>query len=154
MINLILFTKEKIFKASKGVGVIKKFSITLPKKDLLILYMSFFRPLLDYGDIIYGQPNNQNFCNKLEFVQYDATLVITDSIRGTSKIKLCKELGLESLKSRKWFRRLCYFYKIKTFGLPSYLSKVFILKTPGFHSQRMLSHITAELKPSNTLLFL
>ena len=33
-----------------------------------------------------------------------------------------KELGLESLKSRRCFRRLCCFYKIKIFGLPSYLS--------------------------------
>ena len=38
-------------------------------------------------------------------------------IQGTSKVKLYKELGLESLKSRRWFRHLCCFYKIKTFGL-------------------------------------
>ena len=42
-----------------------------------------------------------------------------------------RELGLESLKSRRWFRHLCCFYKIKTFGLPSYLSN-FI--SSGFHS--------------------
>ena len=86
---------------------------------------------MDYGDIIYDQPNNESFCNKLETVQYNAALAITGSIQGTSKVKLYKELGLESLKSRRWFRRLCCFYKIKTFGLPSYLSN-FI--SSGFHS--------------------
>ena len=54
MRNLILFIKEKIFKASKGVGVIKKVNNTLSRKALLTLYKSFVRPLLDYGDIIYG----------------------------------------------------------------------------------------------------
>ena len=42
-------------------------------------------------------------------------------IRGTSQTKLYFELGLESLKARRWFRRLCYFYKFKSYGLPPYL---------------------------------
>ena len=58
-------------------------------------------------------------------------MAITGSIQGTSKVELYKELGLESLKSRRWFRCLCYFYKIKTFGLPSYLSN---LISSGVHS--------------------
>ena len=41
-------------------------------------------------------------------------------IRGTSQIKLYAELGLESLKTRQWFR-LCYFYTFKSYGLPPYL---------------------------------
>ena len=34
--------------------------------------------------------------------------------------KLYIELGLESIKARRWFRRLCYFYKFKSYGLPPY----------------------------------
>ena len=43
------------------------------------------------------------------------------------------ELGLESLKSRRWFRNLCCFYKIGLYkiGLPSYLSN---LISSGVHS--------------------
>ena len=76
---------------------------------------------LDYGDIIYDQPNNKSFCNKIERVQYNAALAITGNIRGTSQTKLYHELGLESLKFRRWMRRLCMFYKIKTCKLPEYL---------------------------------
>ena len=36
---------------------------------------------------------------------------ITGVIRGTSQTKLYSELGLESLKFRRWFRRLCTFFK-------------------------------------------
>ena len=63
-------------------------------------------PHLDYGDIIYDQPNNQAFSNKLEAVQYNAALAITGAIRGTSKTKVYQELGFESLKSRRLLRRL------------------------------------------------
>ena len=129
-LNFIHHIKEKISKANKGIGVIKKLNNTLPRKALLTLYKSFVRPHLDYGDIIYDQPNNESFCNKLETFQYNATLAITGSIQGTSKVKLYKELGLQSLKSRRWFRRLCCVYKIKTFGFPSYLSN---LIWSGFH---------------------
>ena len=31
------------------------------------------------------------------------------------------ELGFESLKFRRWFRKLCTFFKLKTSGLPEYL---------------------------------
>ena len=100
-LNFIHHIKGKTSKANKGIGVTKKFNNTLPRKALLTLYKSFVRPHLDCGDIIYDQPNNESFCNKLETVQYNAALAITGSIQGTSKVKLYKELGLELLKSRR-----------------------------------------------------
>ena len=57
----------------------------LPRKALLTLYKSFVRPHLDYGDIIYDQPNNESFCNKLETVQYNAALAIAGSIQEHQK---------------------------------------------------------------------
>ena len=38
---------------------------------------------------------------------YNAALAITGAIRGTSQTKLYNELGLESLKFRRWFRPFC-----------------------------------------------
>ena len=35
--------------------------------------------------------------------------------------RLYQELGLESLKQRRWFRRLCYFFKITKNQSPKYL---------------------------------
>ena len=43
------------------------------------------------------------------------------SNKGTSSEKLYLELGLESLKSRRWFRKLYHFYKILIEKSPSYL---------------------------------
>ena len=39
------------------------------------------------GTLYYDQPNNESFFNKLETVQYNATLAITESTQGTSKVK-------------------------------------------------------------------
>ena len=39
-------------------------------------------------------------------------LAITGAIRGPSKEKLYQESDFESLKDRRWLRRLCYLYKI------------------------------------------
>ena len=51
-------------------------------------------------------------------------LAIVGTIRGTSTEKIYQELGLEFLKSRRWFRKLCHFYKIFNEKSPSYLSKL------------------------------
>ena len=93
----------------------------MPRSLLLTIYKSFIGPHLDYDDVIYDQPNDANLCDKIETIQYNTALDITDAIRGTSKERLYGELGLEFLSSRRWFRRLCLFQKTFTTKLPSYL---------------------------------
>ena len=110
------------------VGVIRKLSKLLPLNSVITIYKSFVRPHLDYGDVLYDQPNNDSLCQKIESVQYNAALAITGAIKGTSQIKLYNELGLESLKFRHWFRKLCLFFKIIKHGLPEYLFNL-ILKS-------------------------
>ena len=45
-------------------------------------------------------------------MQYKAALVITGAIQGTSRDKIYQELGLKSLKSRRWYKRLSLMFKI------------------------------------------
>ena len=47
----------------------------------------------------------------MESLQYSATLAITGAIRGSSTKKICEELGLESLKSRRWYRKMSFCIK-------------------------------------------
>ena len=108
---------EKIEKAVRGISVIKKLNVTLLRSSLLQIYRFFIRPHLDYGDVIYDQP----IYNRLLVVQYNAALAITGAIKGTSREKLYQELGLESLKDRRWLRRLCYLHKVLSTKLPTYL---------------------------------
>ena len=79
---------EIIFKkVSKTIGLLSKFQNLFPRK-LLIVYKSFIKPHMDYGDIIYDQASNASFHRKLESIQYNAALAIPGAIRGTSKEKL------------------------------------------------------------------
>ena len=54
------------------------------------IYSLYKSRLLDLvcGDILYDQPENENFKNKLEKVQYRACLAITGGIQGKSRQKL------------------------------------------------------------------
>ena len=133
-LNFSHHIKEKRSKACKGIGVIRKLHCVLPRLSLLTIYKSFIRPHLDFDDIIYGQPNNQAFSNKIEAVQYNAALAITRAIRGTSRTKGYQELRIESLKSHRWFRRLCFSIKSKILA-----SQVTFLNLSSF----ILFHITS-----------
>ena len=75
---------------------------------------------IDYGDIIYDQPNNDSFCDMIEGAQYNAALAITGTIKGTSHLKIYKEHDFESLKFRRSFRRPCFFYELQTTQLPKF----------------------------------
>ena len=75
-------------------------------------YKTFVTSHRDYADIIYDKLFNEPFKEKLEKVQYSAALIITGAIKGTSREHLCKELGLESLNYRRWYRKVVFFYKI------------------------------------------
>ena len=87
----------------------------------MTIYKSFARSRLYYGDIIYDQTFNESFHQRIESIQYNVAVAITGAIRGTSSKKLYQELGLESLRSRRWLRKLCLFYKIYKNKSPSYL---------------------------------
>ena len=93
----------------------------MPRKSLVPIYRAFLRPLIDYRDIIYDQPQNESFCEKLESVNYKAALAIGSAIQGISRDKMYQGLGLGSLKSRRWYKRLSCMFKIMKENTPSYL---------------------------------
>ena len=103
------------------IGMIRKLQPIKPRAALLTICKSFLRPHLDYGDVIYDLRFKKSFQNKLESVQYNAALAITGAIGGSSREKLYQELGLESLKSWQWYRKLCLFFNLKKNKQPSYL---------------------------------
>ena len=117
-LSLLDHINETIKKATKGVNAIRKMNLLLPCTSLLAIYKSFVRPHLEYGDVIYNEPNNSVLSDKIESVEYNAALAMTGTIRRTSKEKSYLQLGLESLKDRRWLRQMPYLYKIISTKLP------------------------------------
>ena len=99
-------------KVNKTMGLLRKLQSFLQRQSLVTVYKAFIRPDFDYGDIIYDQTYNESFHQKIVSIQYNAALAITGAIRGTSREKLYQNFILKSLRKRRWYRRLCYFFKI------------------------------------------
>ena len=112
--------KSIFSKVNKIRGLLHKLRNTLPRLPLLIICKSFIIPHLDYGDIVFDQAYNVSFHQELESIQYNSALAIT----GTSTEKLYNELGLETLKKRRWYRKLCCFYKVYKSHSPKYLFNI------------------------------
>ena len=108
-------------KVNRGVTILRKLQSMLPREVLLTIYKSLIRPHFDYGDVIYDQSYN-TFHAKLQSYQYKAALAMTGAIKGSSTEKLYQELGIEDLRSRRWFRKLCFSTKhLRTNHLCIYL---------------------------------
>ena len=67
-LNFNIHANNRIYKNWKMIGIIKRLSVIVPKKVLVTIYKSFIRSHLDYRDLLYDKPENQNFQNKLEKV--------------------------------------------------------------------------------------
>ena len=133
-------------KVSRGIAVLKKLRYNLPRKSLITIYKALLRPLLDYRDIIYNQPYNESVCEKLKSVQHKVALAITGATQGISHEKIYQELGLESLRARRWYKRLSCMFKIVKEEAPNYLinlipkiqqtTKTRINRMPTFHHRK------------------
>ena len=96
-LDLKFHVDQKTKKSNRLIGLIRRLSANVTMKSFLTIYKSFIRPHFDYGDISYDKPENENFPNKLEKVQYRARFFITGAIQKTSRQNLSRELGLHSL---------------------------------------------------------
>ena len=142
---------NKTNKCNQILGIMKRLSSILSRKNLLTISKSFVSPNLAYADIIYDKPFNESFKRRIEMVEYKAALVITGAIKGTSHDRLYQELGLESLADRRWFCRLFFFHKITQGLLPSYLHTYHNALSEGAHLtcltiQNKIKPITARTK--------
>ena len=93
------FTKhvyEKIKKANKHIGIIRKLSAYLPFQTLNQMYKTFVRSQLDYCDVIYHQAAKitregqvlTTLMNEIERVQYRGALAVTGAWKGSNRSKL------------------------------------------------------------------
>ena len=122
---------EKMTKAKKIIGIIKYLSKYLPIKTLNQMYKALVRLHLDYCGIIYHEPAVINqaplglslttLMEKVERIQHQAALAVTDTWQGSSRSKLYDELGWETLSDRRKCHRILLIHKIINDETPSYL---------------------------------
>ena len=100
-LNFDMDLKRKFSIINNGIALLRKLRHSIPRKPLLSIYKTFLRPHLDYCGVIFDKPHNEKFTDTVESFQCNVALAIAGAIKGTSKEKLYKELGLEYLKDRR-----------------------------------------------------
>ena len=69
-------------------------------------------------------------------MQCKAALTITSAIQDTSPDKIYQELGLESLKSRRWYKRLSCMFKVMKEKVPNYIINLVPKCEPTIRTRR------------------
>ncbi len=100
-------------KAWKSIGTLRSLKFILTRSSLEKLYITYIRPLLEYGDIIWDNCSNE-LKNDIEAVQHEAARIVTGATKLCSLENLYRDLKWESLASRRKKHKLLQFYKMKT----------------------------------------
>ena len=118
-------------KANKKLNVLRTLKFDLDRQTLQIMYFSFIRPILEYGDIIFD--NCPSYCSdKLENINTEAARIVTGATKLVSLSALYAECGWEKLETRREKHKLIQLYKIKNNLTPDYLSSLL----PPVHQQQ------------------
>ena len=84
----------------------------LSRQTLDVLYKTVVRSVIDYALPVYYKTLRQNELQRLENVQYRAAKIVSGALHLTSREKLNKELGWESISERGDFLSINIFHKI------------------------------------------
>ena len=133
--------EEKLFKARSSLGLLKYLKKYVAYDVLENIYKLYTRPNFDYADIVYHKAeeknaifhleNNNHLMKQIETVHYEAARAITGAWKGTSREKLYKNLGWESLNQRRIMRKLCIIQETIETKSPNYLYQILANRTYG-----------------------
>ena len=78
----IIILRKKYSKQCRGSALLENYAKWSVENTFLItIYKSFVGPHLDYGDVLYDQPNNESLYRKTESVHYNTALANTGVIK-------------------------------------------------------------------------
>ena len=112
-----------VSKAGKRADILSRLMYKVDRKTLEIMYKSFIRPIIEYGDVLLSNISDGQ-AYKIECVQKRCARVVSGGIRGTSGHVLYEELGWESLCDRREKHRIYMLYKILHGNTPNYLKAI------------------------------
>ncbi len=110
-------------KALPRINIMRKLKFRLHRDSLETIYTSFIRPVLEYGDVLFDSGTQQEK-DELEKIQQEAARIATGTTKLVSIHKLMREVGWESLESRRRKHKLVLFFKMTKDLTPYYLSSL------------------------------
>ena len=109
-------------KAYNCLGLLRPLKLKLDRRSLETLYKSFIRPVLEYADVIWHIPaDNRHVLDILERIELEAARLVTGATKRCPTANLYREVGWETLASRRTFHRALMMFKIQNGFAPTYL---------------------------------
>jgi len=92
-------------RVCRRINIMRCLKNKIDRQSLEKLYIGFIRPILEYVNIVWDNCTQEE-ANLIESVQLEAARIITGLRKGTQNWKLYKELGWDSLQSRRQKNKL------------------------------------------------
>lgn len=113
----VIYTCNRV---SKKLGLLYQNRKFFNRATLIKFYFSMIRPMIEYGSILYDNLTIADE-NKIENLQRRAALICIGALPRSETSLLYKDLGWDSLKSRRLNSKLCLLYKINNGMTQNYL---------------------------------
>ena len=107
-------------KACSRLFLLRQVKHLLDRYSLIHIYFTFIRPVLEYGDVVWGNCTKKE-SDLLEIVQIEAGRIITGLGCNSCRQKVYHELGWDTLENRRNKHKLILFYRILNGLAPAYL---------------------------------
>ena len=113
IVKIVKIVKSFV-KSEKAFNGPSKICGRQPLKHFTWSILEYFVPNKLQLNVIYFFQEKSSLSDKIESVHHKAMLAIIGVIREFSYEKLYQELGFESLRNRRWLRRMPYLNKINS----------------------------------------
>jgi hypothetical protein len=115
-----------IERASKQLNILRKLKFKLNRQYLQNIYITFIRPILEYGSEVWDNCGAVN-SDRLEKVQTEAARIVTGLTSYASLDSIYCETGWEKLTVRREVKKLNLFYKIINNKVSSSIGKSLLI---------------------------
>ncbi len=107
-------------KANNRMGILRKFKYKLPRVVLNQCYLSYVRPLMEYGGALFANEDDKDL-KLLDNIQMEALHIISGAKKKTSHDLLKKDVNWPDLSLRRTFQQVTFLHKLIHNKSPSYL---------------------------------
>ncbi len=107
-------------KANKRMGILRKFKYLLPRHALSQCYLSYVRPLMEYGGPLFAGQDKKDL-EILDRIQIEAMHIITGAKHRTSHDLLKQDTQFDDLSVRRNLQKFTMLHKVIHNKSPKYL---------------------------------
>ena len=98
-------------KAYKRIGILRRIKHSFPLSTRELFVKTMVLPILEYGDIIWGDKHNQSLMQNVQVAQNAAAKEILDKPKYSSASEVLKDLNWKTMSDRRRIHRLIFIYK-------------------------------------------